>query len=70
LAADVAHTQAHLTFENLEPVLGGPDQMIPMVENTVAAGVVLHEHTLWKMSLRPGCGSFSKGYVHKTILTH
>ena len=44
LTADVVHRQAHPTLENLEPVLGGPDQVMPMVENTMAAGVVLHGH--------------------------
>jgi len=46
LAADVPHAQADAPSEHFETVLRRPDQMISMVENAVAAGVILHDLTL------------------------
>lgn len=46
LPTDVSHAQAHRTPQYLEPVLGGPDEMIPVVVYAMATGGVVHGHTL------------------------
>jgi len=53
LTTDVTHAQTYLTGQHLEPVLGGPDQMVSMVKHAVLAGVILHDRILLKMNLRP-----------------
>ena len=61
LTADVADAQPDLTRQHLMAVLGQPDDVIAMIENTVAASVLVHVLTLWKMSRSRVEGSFSRG---------
>lgn len=61
LSADVAHPKANIAGQHLVTILCRPDDVVAMVENTVAAGVVLHVLTFWKMSLRPAAAHFPEG---------
>ena len=58
VTANVPDAQPDVAPQDLEAVLGGPDDVIPVVKDAVAAGGILHVDTFRKMSLRPGCGSF------------
>lgn len=58
LTANVADTQAQRPGQDLLTVLRRPDDMVAVIENAVFTGIILHQRTLRKMSLRPGCGSF------------
>ena len=42
LTDDVANAQAQIACQNLEAILGDPDDVIAMIENSVRAGVVGH----------------------------
>jgi len=42
LADDLADAQAQLACQNLEAILGDPDDVVAMIENRVRAGVVGH----------------------------
>ncbi len=42
LADDLADTQAHFACQNLEAILGDPDDVVAMIKNGVRAGVVGH----------------------------
>jgi hypothetical protein len=64
-----SNTQANVTLQHLIAVFCRPDDVIAVIGNAVAAGVVLHDRILGKMNLRPGSGSFFPGYDHKTILS-
>jgi len=69
LTADVAHPEAQRPGQDLVTILGRSDDVIAVIENAMLAGVILHNLTFRKMSLRPGCGSFSGRYDHNTILS-
>ena len=69
LATDIADPKSNIACQHLVAILGRPDEVIAVIENAVAAGGILHDRILGKMNLRPGSGSFFRGYDHKTILS-
>ena len=61
LKADVSHPKPDIAGQRLVAILRRPDNVVAVIENAVAAGLVLHVLTLWKMSRSPVEGSFSRG---------
>ena len=58
---DVAYPQAYLVCQHLVVEFRRPDDVVAVIEKAVLAGVILHDFTLWKMTLPTGSGLFSRG---------
>lgn len=55
---DLTHTFLYITAQNFKSILRRPHHMITVIENTVLAFVVLHNHTLQKNEPQDPTGRF------------
>ena len=55
---NLAYTFLYITLQNLKSILRRPHHMITVIENTVLAFVVLHNHTLQKNEPQDPTGRF------------
>ena len=55
---NLAYTFLYITLQNLKSILRRPHHMITVIENTVLAFVVLHNHTLQKNEPQGPTGRF------------
>ena len=53
LAADGAHPETQVTDQNPVAVLRRPDDMVTVVIDAMRGAIILHDHVLPEMSLRP-----------------